>query len=72
MVKADPAFPTPPPTRLRAWRLAQKMTMREAAGLGGVTEAYLSLIERGRRTPRPATKLRIARGLGVPVATIFP
>jgi transcriptional regulator with XRE-family HTH domain len=62
---------TAPPTRLRAWRLSQQITLRQAADLCGYTESLMSLFETGKRVPRPATKLRIARGLGVPIGTLF-
>jgi transcriptional regulator with XRE-family HTH domain len=65
------ALPPSPPTRLRAWREAQHISLREAAHLTGFSEAMLSKIETGVRRARPATKLAIARGLGVPVGTIF-
>jgi transcriptional regulator with XRE-family HTH domain len=60
-----------PLTRLRAWRKSQQITMRQAADLCGYSDSQMSLIETGRRVPSPAAKLRIARGLGVPIATLF-
>jgi transcriptional regulator with XRE-family HTH domain len=56
---------------LRAWRVSQKITQRQVAELCGVTESLLSRYESGTRTPTAAMKLRMARGLGVPIATLF-
>lgn len=41
------------------------------AGLAGVTEDYLSQIERGLKTPSTALLHRLARALGVPTSVLF-
>lgn len=41
------------------------------AGLAGVTEDYLSQIERGLKTPSTALLHRLARVLGVPTSVLF-
>jgi len=56
---------------LREFRESQGWTLAETSGLTGLSAAYLSLIERNRREPSPAVKVRIARGVGVPLAELF-
>ncbi|MFF4690485.1 helix-turn-helix domain-containing protein [Streptomyces sp. NPDC001307] len=41
------------------------------AGLCGITERYLSLIETGKKTPSPDVLARLARELGVPVSALL-
>ncbi|MET9077023.1 helix-turn-helix transcriptional regulator [Streptomyces sp. NPDC004232] len=41
------------------------------AGLCGITERYLSLIENGKKTPSPDVLARLARELGVPVSALL-
>ncbi|MEU8690496.1 helix-turn-helix domain-containing protein [Streptomyces sp. NPDC048665] len=41
------------------------------AGLCGITERYLSLIETGKKTPSPDVLTRLARELGVPVSALL-
>lgn len=57
---------------LREFRERQGWTLNETSGLTGLSAAYLSLIERHLREPSPAMKVRIARGVGAPVAELFP
>jgi transcriptional regulator with XRE-family HTH domain len=57
---------------LREFRERQGWTLAEASGLTGLSTAYLSLVERHLREPTPAAKVRIARGVGAPVAELFP
>jgi transcriptional regulator with XRE-family HTH domain len=57
---------------LREFRESQGWTLAETSGLTGLSTAYLSLIERHLREPSPAMKVRIARGVGVPLAELFP
>jgi transcriptional regulator with XRE-family HTH domain len=57
---------------LREFREQQGWTLADTSGLTGLSKAYLSLIERNLREPPPAMKVRIARGLGAPVAELFP
>lgn len=58
-------------TRLREWRLAHDYSENELADLTGLTQAYISRLERGVRGASHATKVRIARALGVPVRDLF-
>lgn len=58
-------------TRLRAWRLAQGLTMAEVADLTGFSPSMLSRLERGERVPIPRTKVLIARALGVSIRDLF-
>jgi len=51
--------------RLRYWRLARGMTLRDLAKRSGVNHSAISLMERGKRRPHPGTVLRIAEALGV-------
>lgn len=41
------------------------------AGLCGITERYLSLIENGKKTPSPAVLGRLAAELGVPITALL-
>lgn len=57
---------------LREFRERKGWTLAETSGLTGLSAQYLSLIERQLREPSPAMKVRIARGVGAPVAELFP
>ena len=57
--------------RLRLWRVESGLTQDEVADLSGLSKAYISRIERGEREPRPLTRVKIARRLGVQVADLF-
>jgi transcriptional regulator with XRE-family HTH domain len=58
-------------TRLRAWRLANDLSLEEVSGLSGISRPMLSRVERGQRELAPLTKVRLARALGVPVRELF-
>jgi transcriptional regulator with XRE-family HTH domain len=58
-------------SRLAEWRGAAGLTLQEVADLTGTTPAMLSRAERGERSFLPATKVKIARRLGVRVADLF-
>ena len=51
--------------RIRTWRLKQGRSQAVIAGLVGITEDYLSRIERGRRLPTIPVLILLARELGV-------
>ncbi len=53
--------------RLRFYRTGQRKTQAVVAGLAGVSEDYLSQIERGLKSPTITLLHRFARILGVPV-----
>jgi transcriptional regulator with XRE-family HTH domain len=57
--------------RIRALRLARRATLRELAGRAGVTESFLSQVERGVASPSIATVQRIARALDQSIAELF-
>lgn len=57
--------------RIRALRLAQGATLRQLAAQAGVTESFLSQVERGVASPSIASVQRIARALGRSIAELF-
>ncbi len=57
--------------RLRSLRTSRALTLRELAAHAGVTESFLSQVERGVATPSIASVQRIARGLGLSIADLF-
>jgi transcriptional regulator with XRE-family HTH domain len=57
--------------RIRALRLARGATLRQVAAQAGVTESFLSQVERGVASPSIATVQRIARALGKSIADLF-
>lgn len=57
--------------RLRFYRTGQKKTQAVVAGLAGVSEDYLSQIERGLKSPTITLLHRFSRILGVPVAALL-
>lgn len=57
--------------RIRYWRRRNGNRSQAAvAGLCGITEDYLSQIERGRKTPALDVLVALAREIGVPVAAL--
>lgn len=48
-------------TKLRTWRKAQKLTLRQLAERIGSTPAALSRYETGKRLPRPQTLQAIVK-----------
>ncbi len=72
----SPESPEPPievdlGARIRALRLASGLTLRRVAADAGVTESFLSQVERGVAAPSIATVQRIARALGRSIAELF-
>ncbi|MDG4766409.1 tetratricopeptide repeat protein [Solwaraspora sp. WMMD406] len=57
------------PRRLRALRTARNMTQRELAR-GSLSVSYISLLEAGRRTPKPEVLRDLAETLGCSVAEL--
>ena len=57
--------------RLRAIRIARRRTLREVAESAGLSESFLSQVERGRASGSIASLRRIADGLGVSMADLF-
>ena len=57
--------------RIRTLRLARGETLRKLAAQAGVTESFLSQVERGVASPSIASVQRIARALGTSIAELF-
>src|ERR1035441_8699135 len=57
--------------RLRFYRQAKGKTQAVVAGLAGVTEDYLSQIERGLKTPTIALLHRFSKVLGVRISELL-
>jgi transcriptional regulator with XRE-family HTH domain len=57
--------------RIRSLRLARKVTLRELAERAGVTESFLSQVEREVASPSIASVQRIARALDLGIAELF-
>jgi len=57
--------------RIRALRQARRLTLRELAERAGVTESFLSQVEREVTSPSIASVQRIARGLDLAIAELF-
>ncbi len=57
--------------RVRAIRIARRRTLREVAERAGLSESFLSQVERGRASASIASLRRIADGLGVSMADLF-
>jgi transcriptional regulator with XRE-family HTH domain len=72
---APGAAPTSPDLqlgpRIRALRQARNITLRELAGRAGVTESFLSQVEREVTSPSIASVQRIARALDLAIAELF-
>ena len=58
-------------TRIRALRQSRRLTLRAVADRAGVTESFLSQVERDVTSPSIATAGRIARALDVSIAQLF-
>lgn len=57
--------------RLRAIRTLRRVTLRTVADRAGLSESFLSQVERGRANASVASLTRIAAALGVSVADLF-
>jgi transcriptional regulator with XRE-family HTH domain len=58
-------------TRIRSLRQARHLTLRDVAERAGVTESFLSQVERDVTSPSIATVHRIARALDLSIAQLF-
>lgn len=58
-------------TRIRALRRTRRLTLRVVAQRAGVTESFLSQVERDVASPSIATVGRIARALDLSIAQLF-
>jgi transcriptional regulator with XRE-family HTH domain len=57
--------------RLRVIRNARRLTLREVAERAGLSESFLSQVERGRASASIASLRRIAEALGISIADLF-
>ena len=57
--------------RIRALRQARRLTLRDVADRAGVTESFLSQVERDVTSPSIATVQRIAGALDLSIAPLF-
>ena len=57
--------------RLRAIRRRRGLLLREVAGRAGISESFLSQVERGRAGASVASLRRIAAALGLTIAELF-
>src|SRR5919199_5659229 len=57
--------------RLRALRRFRRCTLRTIAARSGLSESFLSQVERGRSSASIASLRRIAEALGVSMADLF-
>ena len=56
---------------VRAWREHKGMTLQALADAAGLSKAYLSQIEGGKRQGTSATLQKLAAALGVPVGVLL-
>jgi hypothetical protein len=71
MAERDRTKPAAAPCRLREWRQAEGLTLRDVSDLTGRDIAQLSRLERGQGGLRPLAQVDFARRLGVRVKQIF-
>jgi transcriptional regulator with XRE-family HTH domain len=57
--------------RMRAIRLLRRKTLKEVADAAGVSESFVSQIERGRTSASVASLQRLAAALGIEVSDLF-
>ncbi|WP_433348354.1 helix-turn-helix domain-containing protein [Microtetraspora malaysiensis] len=57
--------------RIRYWREKKQHKQAAVAGLCGITEEYLSQIERGLKAPKLPVLHAIAAELGVPLSALL-
>jgi transcriptional regulator with XRE-family HTH domain len=57
--------------RLRALRLVRRRTLKEVAAAAGVSESFVSQLERGRTSASVATLQRLAAALGIEISDLF-
>jgi transcriptional regulator with XRE-family HTH domain len=60
------------PRRIRSLRHRSKLTLAQVADLTGFTKSYLSMVERGKKSPPIATLSKIAQALSVEMSVFFP
>jgi len=60
------------PRKIRSLRHRRKLTLAQVAESTGFTKSYLSMVERGKKSPPIATLSKIARALAVEMSAFFP
>jgi transcriptional regulator with XRE-family HTH domain len=58
-------------TRLRTIRSVRRLTLRDVADRAGISESFLSQVERGRANVSISSLQRIAAALGVEISDVF-
>lgn len=58
-------------TTFKELRIKNKLTQEELAKKSGFSKDYISMIERGERTPSDKAKAKFAEVLNVPIVQIF-
>ncbi|NJP28077.1 helix-turn-helix transcriptional regulator [Microbispora sp. SCL1-1] len=56
---------------LRAWRLANGLSLQDVSDLSGISVSMISRVERGQKRLSPLTKAKVARRLGVRIRDLF-
>jgi transcriptional regulator with XRE-family HTH domain len=57
--------------RLRAIRMLRRRTLKDVAHAAGVSESFLSQVERGRSSASVATLQRLAAAVGIEISDLF-
>ncbi len=57
--------------RIRTLRGSRQLTQEEFASRAGISVSFVSMIERGERSPSYETLLQLALGLDIPAAELF-
>src|SRR5438067_12463396 len=57
--------------RLRAIRVLRRRTLKDIATAAGVSESFVSQVERGRSSASVATLQRLAAALGIEISDLF-
>ena len=57
--------------RLKAIRLLRRRTLKDVADAAGVSESFVSQVERGRSSASVATLQRLAAALGIEISDLF-
>jgi transcriptional regulator with XRE-family HTH domain len=57
--------------RLKAIRLLRRRTLKDVADAAGVSESFVSQLERGRSSASVATLQRLAAALGIEISDLF-
>lgn len=58
-------------SHLREIRISKGLSAEEVANAVGVTENYITMIERGARRPSITLALRLEKFYGIPISELF-